>query len=579
MTMKFTSSAHITVWSPCSKFVAVAWGRLGVRIRILDAVTLGQITTLESPSNKLVSIQQLVFSPDAHLLTCISKSPWAIISWDLHTGVLVNTISPELLIDSLDCSSATYSACGSIFGILFHNALTSTICTYNILSNTCIYSHSVEGAVLCQIWTHDKCLQFATKKPESIIIWEVEFTSIHMPTEVRSLPIPDNFNSQEFSFHPTLPQLAFIVEGTIFIWDTQDSKFLLDFMGFKDKGGIEISFSHDGRFFVCGAHCTQLFLWKESPTGYTLHQKLTPNSSLSKPLISPNGESIIAVGQGMIQLWRITHSTIHNLTTSTLDLQERLTRFVLGFSPDEALAAITQWGNEVVTVLDLKSGIPYLTIDADMSVYGLGVVGRIVVVVGDGMIVTWDLPIGDCILNPRVNVNNSIWITTFNPPLSPYQESQVIVVSPTLQHVAIMELDDNRGGLASHLYLYDVYNGQCVWNMFLDFQGKPGFALGGLELWCCGIYRVTGWKIIEDSESGATKLEDLEPTSVPPDGSPWKPHGYKITYSGWILNSSGKQLLWLPPHWQLHLMDRMWGGQFLALLPDIPPDAIILELE
>ena len=581
-TRRFQSSTHNAAWSPCSRYIAVAWsGFDDARVEILDAVTLGQCATLGSSLEMLGETQQLIFSPGACLLTWVGKDPWKILSWDLQTGVLVSAISPGPWRDSPDCSSATYSVCGTMFGVMFCSVLTSTICTYNILSGTLICSHLVEGLVLHQISTHSGCLWFGTAEPESITMWEVGFASMHVPTEVGSFPIPDNFTpSQKYLFHPTLPHLAFVVESSVFIWDTHDSKFLLNFMNFEGEKSIKMSFSHDGHFSVCGTVGSEIYLWKNSPTGYIPHKMLIPDGHFPVPLISPNGESIIVVGHAIIQLWQMTHPTI-----STQDPQESrtifiATKFVLGFSPDEGLAAVALRADKMVVVLNLKSGVPQLTIDTSMSVYGLGVAGRTVVAASNEKIVAWELPIGDCTPNPQVNVGDNIWTTTYSYPSYSHRWGLDIAVSPTLHHIAIIGINDNEDP-GFHLHLYDIHNGQHLWHIPLGDDGRPGFSPSGHEIWCCSSYEVYGWKIVEDSESNTTRLEGLEPTTPPPDDSPWGSlYGYKITDSGWVLHSSGKRLLWLPPQlqmkWWIH---RMWSGQFLVLLANTLPEVVILELE
>ena len=54
-----------------------------------------------------------------------------------------------------------------------------------------------------------------------------------------------------------------------------------------------MSFSPDGRFFACGTIASEIHLWKDSPTGYKLHQKVkTAGHEVCRTLLSPNGESI-----------------------------------------------------------------------------------------------------------------------------------------------------------------------------------------------------------------------------------------------------------------------------------------------
>ncbi|KAF9646343.1 hypothetical protein BDM02DRAFT_3188896 [Thelephora ganbajun] len=179
-----------------------------------------------------------------------------------------------------------------------------TICIYNVHSGTHIHSHPVKGKVVGNIWTHGKCLRFATMNPGSITTWEVGFTSGNTPTEIESLPLPDNLphDSHPYSFHPTLCRLAITHSnsGGVLVWDARYSKFLLDEKCNCDCYGF--SFSPDGRFFMYEERW-QIYLWKESPTGYTLHRKLSCEIEIPWLFISPNGESILVCGGSVLQLW------------------------------------------------------------------------------------------------------------------------------------------------------------------------------------------------------------------------------------------------------------------------------------
>ena len=573
--MTFPSPIEVAVWSPCSRFIAIVWGRSKATVEILDAVTLGRLTILDFP---LGGTRWLVFSPDARLLTWFGESPERFITWDVQTGLPISEISPEQQGRTQDCFSATYSASGTLFGVLFRNGHTFTISTYNVLSNTHIHSHTNEGLVLDEIWAHGECLRFATMKSGLIITWEVGFTTTDAPTEVQSLPTPSHSTHMgHFLLHPSPSRVAFITGGRVKVWDAQDSKFLLD--SADVKWPRRMSFSHDGRFFACGTNGPEFYLWKES-SGYTLHQKFIPNTGASEPLISPSGESIIAFSGSTIQLWRTTDFTPTLSSVSARASQKGKGNFILGFSPDSTSVAVTRMRDETVVVLDLKSGTPCLIIDTSMKVHGLGVGGSTIAVVGEGKIVSWNLPAGDCVLAPsRTNVNDSIRTTAFDhPPFPTFAQRPTTSVSPDLRCVAIVE---GRGRTDSHLHLYDVPTGLHLSSASIRLDGSPWFTPGGREVWCVtDSGEADLWGITEDGESNITELEHLESTTQPPGGFPWRPpRGRSIMDGRWVLGSGRKRLLWLPPHWRSDGWNRMWGGRFLALLERELPEPVILELE
>ncbi|KAF9642942.1 hypothetical protein BDM02DRAFT_3124013 [Thelephora ganbajun] len=572
----FPSHIDTAVWSPCSRFIAISWGTRRTTIEILDGVTLERITTLESPLDELQWTRRLAFSQNTRLLTWYGLHPRKFISWDLQTGGLVSTIALEQLKPHL---SVTYSACGTMFGVLIHDGPTFTISIYNVLVGTRIYSRSAEGRTLKEIWTHGGRLRFATIDSGSITTWEVAFASPHAPTPVESLPIPDDHRfSGRFRSHPASSRLAFAAGGSVIVWDARDSKFLLESTNINCDAIASLSFSSDGRFLTCGTTNLGIHLWKESPTGYALHRKLVSNTGCFNPvLVSPNGGSIIALDGRVVQLWHTTDPITSLSDDSTLTFQRSGNRLILGFSPDQALAVVARMMDKTVMVLDLKSGIARLTIDTGMKVNGVGVAVSSVVVVGEGQIVTWNLPAGDRVLNPRANINDSVLTTTFSHP--PFPGSwPTTPMSPGLHHAAMAT---RCGARHRRLHLYDVSTGQCLAFVETTSNDHPWFTLDGREVWCIlpgG--KADGWKIIKDSESDTTKLEHLESSVRPSGGFPWESsHGYEVTSGGWVLSPRGKRLLWLPPSWRSHARDRMWSGRFLALLVHGLPEAVILELE
>ena len=462
-----------------------------------------------------------------------------------------------------------------MFGVLFHNDRTFTISTYDVLPGTHIYSHSVEGQALDGIWTHGECLRFATPESKSIVAWEIGFKETDTPTEVGSLAVPDGpHRPGDYLLHPTRPRLAFLAGGRVKVWSAQDSTFLLDSADVKSPRRTTLSIG--GCFFACGTSGPEFYLWKESPTGYALQRKLVSNASTSKPLISPDGESIIAFGDSVIQLWRTTDSTTSNALTQGPQRSGKF--FVLRLSPDEALAAVTRMGDETVTVLDLKSGTPRLIIDTDTKVHGLGVNGSTVVVVGEGKIITWSLPEGNHGLDPRANSDNVRPTAFQHPPFPNVALRPTTSVSPDLRYIAIVE---ECGRMKSSLHLYDVPTGECLASVPMGSEPIPWFSADGRQVWCVADGGETElWGIVEDGESNIVELRRLDSILHPPDGFPWRPsHKYNVTDGRWVLSSGGKRLLWLPPHWRSEGWDRMWGGRFLALLDHELPEPVIMELE
>ena len=571
-TTKWPRPIWRTVWSPCGRFIAISGSDITKGIQVLDAVTLNR---LKSFARQERSTQLFTISTGGRLLTWLGRQSGAFISWDLQTGVPVSEIPIGEGRFAREASSITYSGCGTMFGVLFKGGDATTIGTYDAFSGTAIHCHSVEGSAVDVIWTHGKCVQFGIFGSQSITIWEVGFVLEHPATVVVSLPTPDNFDSsREFAFLPAQSLLGFVLEKTVIVWDAQHSKFLLNSVDVGEPR--KLTFSPDGCFFACGTDGPEIHLWKKTPSGYIPHRTLLSSagcrSKPCEPLLSPCGQSIVVSDGSILRLWRTTDSPIPN-SSPPIQTLRRLKRFILGFTPNESLAAVVRSTDDTVTVLNLKSGVPRLVIDAGMKIHGLRVAEDSIVIVGDGRIVTWALPAGDNSPNARVGVNGSIRETAFEHLASiEFPPAPFASISPYFNQVAVADP-------AIGLHIYDVSTGKHLAGA--KSRGTMSwFTLEGYEVWCCSATGIgEGWGIDKYGGSNATKLEPLDPTGGPSGGFPWQsPRGYKVTDDGWVLSSGGKRLLWLPPHWRSGETDRVWGGRILALLHPELPEVVVLEL-
>ena len=569
-TTKIHGEIRHIVWSPCSRFLVVD-SEFGHRanIQTLDRATLNKLKSLESQKDRT---RVLTFSADGSLLMRVDKN-LKFISWDLQTGVQHNVIHLSGTPNNDYPWSVTFSEGGTALGVLFESG---KIGTYGI-SGRLTHLRQIKGSVIHEIWTHGEDVQFATLEPGFITIWAIGFTSKHPPVKVKSLSTPNSFNpKKKYLFLPTLSQLAFFLEETVLVWDACHGKFLLNSMGIKNPLGM--TFSSDGCFFACGTHSGEIFLWKESSTGYALHKKFTSSPARDcapgKLLLSPNGQSIITFDEQTIQLYHTTDSAT-SLSSVPTQHPQHTNQLILGFSPDQSLAVVAWWGDNIVTVFNLKSGNPQLIIDTGMKAHGVGVSETATVVVGEGQIVTWNLPAEDGIHVTRVNVNDSVQTTTLQADfhtLSKYPGS----VSPDLKYVVVTAYA--QGG--SILELFNTSTGELITAVKPRENGwlAPLFSLDGSELWCPARQNgVEGWELGNNKE---LKPKPLAPNAWrKSEGCPWNPpHGYRVMDSGWILNSSGKKLVWLHPHWRADMEFRVWCGNYLALLRSGLAEPCIMEL-
>ena len=305
----------------------------------------------------------------------------------------------------------------------------------------------------------------------------------------------------------------------------------------------------------------EAYVWRESPNGYTLHQRLVPTITSSyflHPFLSPNGESLIVFFNYAIHLFSTTDQ---NLSPSSIPTEKRNGNkpFILEVSTDGTLAGFVRSGDNVITVLDLQSGDPRVVIDAGMRVGGLGVAGSAVVIIGaEGRIVTWSLLAENDTQKSRVNIAN-IQTTILAVPL-PTVQLEPVSVSPDLSLVAI---GSSRGRI---LEVYDTPTGRRL--AAVSAAGSLQllrFTPNGGEIW--GVYDfdagVEGWEIPQNRKSDRTELKSLGRTAYQPKGFPWQSHlNYKVADDGWVLSPTQTRLLWLP-----HPHDRKGGG-LIVLIPN-----------
>ena len=67
----------------------------------------------------------------------------------------------------------------------------------------------------------------------------------------------------------------------------------------------------------------------------------------------------------------------------------------------------------MATVFNVKSGDPWLNIDTGTRILELRLTES-TIVVGDGKVVTWNLPAEDHPINTRLNINDSVHTTVFD---------------------------------------------------------------------------------------------------------------------------------------------------------------------
>ena len=505
-----------------------------------------------------------------------------VITWDLQTDGVVSAIKQRCPTpDASIAPSITYSMNGEMVGVLRPGPAAPVISIYDVVSGVYMYdiNRGLYGGIpppnhldFNNVWTHGESIRFAITHPAPITIREAKFTPRVASTQVDTLSVPADAHDRPWSrieiaqISPASYRLALFYPGavnTVLVWDTRDSKLLLRH---TDVGSpFRATFSSDGRFFACSSEGSEVYLWKEDSTGYRVYGKLASGIQKPIPLLSPDGESIITFGGAMVRSWH----TIHLLHVPSSTAPQHTEGFALDFLSDRPAVAIARRNDNVVVILDLNSGVPRLTIDTGMMVYGLRVIGNLIAVIGNGKVVTWNTLGRSSLCGTKMTPKHSTQTITFHhePRI---EKAAFASVSPDFRRVAIL-----GKGFGEDVLIFDIPTGRH-WISAHPKADALWFSPGDEGLWCAQLgegYRGKCWKL--------NGYDGFQPCAgKAPQGCPWTPpHGYKVRYDEWILSPDGKQLLMLPPPWQSCAVRRVWNGQFLALLHSTLPEPVILDLE
>ena len=591
-TRSLPSRINLAVWSPCSRFIGIARTD-ALAVDILDSVTLQQVQTLNLPHGTFTGNMALAFSLDSRILTCSSYFRMSrlvarriAVSWDLQTGGVASVIRCQASASrSIEKASITHSASGRMIGVFTYyrdedDANRANISILDVATRLHIYSHSFGGGIPLSnnVWTQGDRLRFAVANATTITIRECGFTPDATPVEVETLPTPEDFGGGKIGhgdvqFFPASCCLAFVFRGGVLVWDARNSKTLLRWTDAK-AGSISFS-SFDGRFFASGTG-SEIHLWRVSPTGYTPYKIISRCPEFFRLLLSRDGESIATFGDRTTWLW---HTKGFATTPSSVSTQppRRTNHFILdfSFSSNGLLAVAAMRGSNVVTVLNLKSGAPQLIIDTSMGVHGLKVIGNSVVVLGCQKAITWNILAGDCVPGARMGLKESSSTLILSRPPEYSMDVIEASISSDSRYIFLATREHN------FQHIYSASTGEHLGYVGRDWE-RSWFAPNGRDIWCVGdngeaqeVWRVTsGEKVLERLDYWVAHTEHL------PEGYPWRSsRGYRVTSDWWIVNSDRKRVLMLPPPWQSDAVQRVWGGQFLALLHRGLPEPVILDLE
>lgn len=478
-----------STWSQCGQFVAT--GYLGV-VEIRDPLISELLSTLLSPS----PIRALAYSPDGRSLATLSFN--SLIIWDIQTGGAAKEV---------ECVGTEMSPLvWSLDGRAIATTLRGAVQVYDVDLGTIKSLGTFQSSDKPCLWAHDKAFRVMTTG------WDGEartvdiFEAGSVLTKIESFRVgsPGQYDPI-LSFSPATYRISMdLSRDRLCILDIRNSKSLLE----ADRGFSSHSFSSDGSLFA-GSIQSSVWIWKYDSGRYTLWRTLSVQSvePPSHLQFSPASSSIMGLFPGVLQVWRLDGPPI--VTHPDRDKP-------LGALPSRGTYVATSlWGRTTVTITNLLSQAPSQFIDTGMEVWGLAIIGNVLLVMGHEMetIAAWRLteegvvdgPLGD----RSAGCSSSIWtIPVLRPTVSIGERTAVIQSGVNVTHFD-KETGEVLGSAQAHPDLF------------------PGsYSLAGLKAGQGNSFRSNfppGWMLF--------------PLATPEER--------------WLKDSEGRHLLWIPPAWRL----------------------------
>ena len=460
--------------------------------------------------------------------------------------------------------------------------------TYDALSATQLCQGDIPTSgetwsVAC--WIYKDTLQFAvdlnTYGKLLINIYELQPTSslpLHLLSSFPLLP-----QSGEFSFSPVSFHASFATDQEVIILDVQASRPLLQtkFDTIIPPG----EFSPNGNFFALCGQGEKVYVWKNTPTGYTLWGSFRARSQIITPFWSPLSASLLCWSPLGIQLFYPDNS-IDPLSNVKIQLNFRNETHIVACLTDGVHIATAKKQNNIITVLNYHSGTLLQSINTDMQIHDIKTIDDTIFVVDIHKLASWKLGSGG-----TTHSHYGTWRVAVDEVSALEINQDYSVLSHDCSQIAFTAQD--------RIFLYCVETQEILKSIkwehdLLDMQFSPD----NCELWLTSVTPSAGdhhffmkldtavdWAIMEESlysqETDST-WEWFQGEGV--DIQAWStklasPHGcYAGIGSQWVTDSEGSKLLWLPPNWRIiKEWDMRWNNSFLTLLHYHHPGPIIID--
>jgi len=419
-------------------------------------------------------------------------------------------------------------------------------------------------------WTHGDSLRFAmsSKTDGELVIGEYELQPASSPPLVVVNSFPTPLRHEEFCFSPTTLHACFYTWDQVVILNPRDSKVLFLSKKFRHYSLSVPRFSPDGRFFAYRTQVQEVTVLKNMPAGYVTWSVLKPRLEFEQFSFSPFGTSIMTWGPKGTQL--LDYSNRHSAPSPVkIGSDNQYAKHLVAYSKDGTRIITARKGGSVATVLDTLSGTPQQSVDTNVPILGLGIVGDTIYVTDVHELISWDLEACGTVQGARgagrVTVNPAPHTRADDVKYAVFSRDCSQIVFATYHTVLLYDVRA-QGIISQHredrnIMAISFSPGGC--HLYVDFyDGGLGTHLRVVELEtgrdrCCVD---TIW-----FEYGINRF----------------PHGYGVGIeSEWVEDSRRNKVLWLPPSWRLEYGSEVRRDcNFLALVDGKNPVPIIIEFQ
>ena len=489
----------LCTWSPCGRSVA-AQSRKAVEIR--NQLTLELITTLQPTGTIPHLTGPLAYSPDGRSIACASDT--AIIIWDIQTG----GVAEEIKCSPNNISLVWSSDGGTICTIDSDDRVGPLIVhTYDISSGTTSSPGTLRSSDKPYLWTHDKSFWVMTTvrySDDGINIFKVGSTL----TKIRSFVFSPLYQAVIGSFSPTTHRVSISDGYTLRIFDTQDSKRLLDATGYSS---LSHCFSSDGSLFAASQE-SGVHIWKYASGCYNLWREFRCQGPSNSLRFSPTPSSILGHCGDILQVWRL-----HELPAAPKTNHQQCA----GLSRSGTRVVTAHKLGNTVKIIDLLAQTPPQFIDTNVEIEGLVLTGNVLLVAGSRKLIAWLLTeeglVDGVIGDRRVGRSDSIWTI------------------PQSGYLWMFRVEGQAGVIELHrdaLHVYHTETGEVLHPI-----QEPR--------------RYSGHRYyLSDALRGRDYLRyhNLSQCNTPSEDS-WQTSRATLR-EGWVKDPEGKHRLWVPVEWR-----------------------------